>query len=660
MELQNKKKNVFTHPAGLAFSVVFLLVIFYLRAYGHNQTLDYIAINGTFQSYNVIRRLLSGQIPFVDFTVYLGSGHLFLTAAVTFLFGGSYAAGVVAYDYVSSLSILMLCFGFCAVRFRRNWLVPALLSLYFLFLPVNRSLEIMAKGGNSARNIRGLILPVCILIYLLISKRLEKHEDWSEGRQFYFHIVLLSCTAGLSTVWGNDYGVVCCIAIFLLTMLLTVIRFKSIRRTFAAAGLMLLGISLTVFVLAVCITRGHPLIWLRKNFFSAYYQSWYFNMPHEHPFYYYDVDLSVPVLLCLALCAGYLILLIRKISWENVRRFGVPAFAMLSCFGAAEEYKLFSGGGWIFHDFLIGTLLILIYTELVNLIRLLIVRLKPAERISEKMQQGQIVLGAAAGMIAVSWTVTDLPWERTGTEVPELGGYLLNCAEDLQTSLEIVGNRRVFSAYASALETVTDQYQPSGTDYIIHCLTDEARQHYMDVFRAQDFDCVSTIHLDYDLFGPWIRNANWFFYREVYAGYHFVGNNSYADYWEPGAAADSCLTEGIQVSIRTVSDTAADIVVTAPENVSGVADVYLEYESEIRPGRDSFLLHQNIVGVLPAITHEDCVDSWTLPPSGSVYIPIEIRNGKGQVQLASYPAKAAALTVTKAESERIFLDKALP
>ena len=33
---------------------------------------------------------------------------------------------------------------------------------------------------------------------------------------------------------------------------------------------------------------------------------------------------------------------------------------------------------------------------------------------------------------------------------------------------------------------------------------------------------------------------------------------------------------------------------------------------------------------------------------------------EGTVQLASYPAKAAALTVTKAESERIFLDKALP
>jgi hypothetical protein len=39
-----------------------------------NAILDYNPINGDWQSYNPIRRVLDGQIPFVDFMPYLGLG----------------------------------------------------------------------------------------------------------------------------------------------------------------------------------------------------------------------------------------------------------------------------------------------------------------------------------------------------------------------------------------------------------------------------------------------------------------------------------------------------------------------------------------------------------------------------------------------------------
>lgn len=37
---------------------------------------DFLAINGDFQNYNILRRFLDGQVPYRDFTNYLGMGVL--------------------------------------------------------------------------------------------------------------------------------------------------------------------------------------------------------------------------------------------------------------------------------------------------------------------------------------------------------------------------------------------------------------------------------------------------------------------------------------------------------------------------------------------------------------------------------------------------------
>lgn len=40
-----------------------------------------------------------------------------------------------------------------------------------------------------------------------------------------------------------------------------------------------------------------------------------------------------------------------------------------------------------------------------------------------------------------------------------------------------------FATYASAQEVVSDTFQPSGTDYIIHVLGDEQRYDYIEAFN---------------------------------------------------------------------------------------------------------------------------------------------------------------------------------
>ena len=243
---------------------------------------------------------------------------------------------------------------------------------------------------------------------------------------------------------------------------------------------------------------------------------------------------------------------------------------------------------------------------------------------------------------------------------PELGGYLNDCSADLDKSLQIVGNKRVFSVYSSALETVTGQFQPTGTDYIIHACSDKEREDYLKVLNERDFDVVSTVNMHYSDYPLWIRNANWFFYREIYSQYHYIGGNSYADYWEYGPSASSCYTGQIDAVLEKKSDSEYIIQISTKDNINGVADVLINYETTVKPGTRSFLLHKTIVGVNNNKPQPPVLTQWSLRPTSQEYIPIDIYNGKGTITLSSYPVNITSLEIRQVSCNRIFLKAALP
>ena len=70
--------------------LILLLLLCYLHALSAGHTCNFRPINATFQNYNPVRRFLSGQIPYKDFTDYLGLGHLYMGALFTSMFGGNY------------------------------------------------------------------------------------------------------------------------------------------------------------------------------------------------------------------------------------------------------------------------------------------------------------------------------------------------------------------------------------------------------------------------------------------------------------------------------------------------------------------------------------------------------------------------------------------
>lgn len=234
--MKQNLNSIFQNKILYLISVAVILGIYLILTLDGIRNLDYIAINGTFQNFNVIRRLFDGQAPFYDFTVYLGFGHLYLTSFFTLLFGGNYYASVVAYDYLSSLFMIISCYTLGKIYFPKNWAVPFSLSLIFRFVNViyfpffNVDFSDVMEGGNSARTIRALILPVAVLLYLIVSEKIHRISNWDETRKLYANVGLISSISGTAFVYGNDYGIMVWFCSWIMLIFVLMIRFRKLKK----------------------------------------------------------------------------------------------------------------------------------------------------------------------------------------------------------------------------------------------------------------------------------------------------------------------------------------------------------------------------------------------------------------------------------------------
>jgi hypothetical protein len=94
-------KNLIVANRGFLLSILlcFFLILFHSLGAGH--FVNFYPINGTFQNFNPVRRLLGGQIPYRDFQDYLGMGHLYIGSISTFLFGGTYRSSLMAFSFLT-------------------------------------------------------------------------------------------------------------------------------------------------------------------------------------------------------------------------------------------------------------------------------------------------------------------------------------------------------------------------------------------------------------------------------------------------------------------------------------------------------------------------------------------------------------------------------
>lgn len=675
-----------------------LLVLFAglaaVRGLADSFTIDYDIMNGDFQNYNPVRHLLAGQAPYADFTVYLGAGELYGVAAVLLVIGNNFANSMFAAEFLTWFCFELLVLAACRALFvtGRGARAAAAAVSAVCFLAVQGAafpgaswlsglLGYAASSGNSARMIRSGALSAAVLAIgaLLAFWRRHPAQTGAGGLRRLLPpgpALAVPFAAGALFVWSNDMGAAMYISVALAYGLFLLRRYRTDIKTIAlrvVQYVLVSGVGLGVSVTLV--SWGHPFAWLRQTRGASAYQAWYYGSEPESKLYYLsqlELDWSFWVMLALAVLAAVWLFAAKR-DEDAVRAGGLFALTLgmalwnlLYCLLSSARNGP-DGGARALLAVLVPAALLAGIGRLANRWQALAQRLP------------RLLPGALAGVLGAAvfaWGLAgQLQARQAGrgegyTNVPALGGWLGDQAARLETEQTVLAGRRVWSTYASALEAMTGQLQPSGTDYIIHVLGDRQRVDYLQQFQAAaDFDLAQTPSYKVSSFERWSRNANWWFYRELYRYWQPVGT-TYACggmhiFWQKNGV-DNNQNEPCTVTLEQLAPNVVTVTVTTADPAyKGVADVTLDYDFAaagdflLRGGVGSFL-HVSAdteKRLCEAAGREGTYCDWFLPTDRSTYdIPVTIENGTGSVTLTALPGDAATLAVNSAVVNGTFFD----
>lgn len=634
---------------------------------------DFFPTNGTFQNFNPVRRLLDGQTPFLDFSVYLGLGHLYLGGLLTAIFGGTYASSLSAFSFLTlfSLALLSTIVGYAILGSLKKalpitiLLLAALLTSTYLFPEgifddFNHALAASLGPGNSARFIRGAIVPICILLIIGITRLVEKtrfYREANENLRIIAMVSICSVAGAFCFIFSNDYGLSSWLCIGIMVFVVSLARRTGILKSIGFGALYIALSGLLVIILVTLITKGNPLSWFSLTFGTGGYQSWYFNLDTNN-YYLYNLDFSFLSLLQFIICILYISRLAKcRASNSACTRFGIPALANMIAFCASNEYLLLTGN--VLHEIAYSTLFLTLLFELVRSIWIAWNK-KTIEHFSK-------LCGIFIVCVGIAWTVSAfteyvprlIESPSSETYIEELGGDLPEKSEELESAIEFIGDEKIFATYSSGLETITGQFQPTKFDYIIHALGDNAREEYLNSFKQGDFKYAATIREKYVDWENWIRDANWFFYRQLYKDYHPVFANSYELFWEKNASDEKHEISPSEVDLDIErKDGSIVLKVNCNKKISGTADVNINYSIE-KTGNffERLMIWQEcllVENTSPKKHWETDKNSFRLPSSGDAFIPIHVVKGYGEATLTSMPEGNTELILENAELITLF------
>ncbi len=667
MNTKAKEKRKFTlkHDAAFwmyLFQILIMASICFVHSIGAGHYMDFFPINGTFQNFNPVRRFLAGQVPYRDFGDYLGLGHLYIGTICTFFYGGDYHASLQAFSFLQFVGLAGCIYVIGKFVLGKKDLAAALTNIVLICVLVQPSFfknalvgtdeiyESMTSAlgpGNSARFLRGLILPLvavlmtkCISLFTQYSNILNKNRFVAVCVPY----IVFGIIAGGAFIWSTDYGIGCWLCIAIISFWEYFCANRKILLAIAITFVEIITSIITIISLVEVFTLGHLKQWLGNTLATGGYQSWYYISPKS--FYFFDVDFSFAMCVQAGLVIFYLIkLFLTHGSWEAFRRFGILGFANMVCFCVANEYKLLSGGieREVAHSILFATILF----EIIGLFRKY-----------DNINNIKYVIIYVAFITSISWIVETARDEivfayftdKNGTYIEELGGYIQTYGEDLLKADKFLKGASVWATYSSAQEVVSGIYQPSGTDYIIHVLGDKQRNDYLNKFQTGDFDYTATIKEQVSDLEYWIERANWFFYRELYKDWHPVFGNSYELYWTRNTSEDeNVIKDGIELSVQDIDESTKKIIVNCNHEVDGIADVCIDYAVSKKTNFSSKFVFKKMLcventGNIYAETGIGC-ESNVLRDISIEYIPVRIVNGYGEVTISARPSQSVALNL---------------
>ena len=506
---------------------------------------------------------------------------------------------------------------------------------------LNSSLE----TGNSARFVRGLILPLACLAVQWVLKKNNKNTLVASG--------IIGIIAGFCILWSNDYGISCWICIQFVNTWLVFCQKRKVSTSFINLALSFVTSLLIAFILIETISLGNVSNWFSSTIGTGGYQRWYYNSGKS--FYLWDIDTNFPTLLLIGLSLFFMYkMFISGKNQESLNKNTVLSFICITCFCAIQEYKLLSGGDS--REVAYSALFIIIISELYDVFR---------RRSNDKLILEKTVL-IISTITCLCWLVSACKEEvlfakkanKEGSYIEQLGGYVTSLDSDLLRTDSFLNGKEFFATYASGQEVISNVYQPSGTDYIIHVLGDQQRAEYLKKFTSGNFDYAATIKESFTDWEYWVQRANWYFYRELYNGWHPVFTNSYETFWERnGENEKHYLESGFVVETEMIDETTCKIMVACEQPINGMADVHIDYYVSKRKGLDSVLCFQQMAQVRNSGTiyanQGEHYESNYLRPISEEYIPVRIVNGYGEITLSSKPERHTVLKVNSVSCKKI-------
>ena len=641
-----------------------LIIFFHAKSAGHYA--NFYPINGSFQNYNPVRRLISGQIPYRDFQDYLGLGHLYIGSIVTLLFGGTFRHSLMAFSFLTLGGFAAISFVVAKAIFRKKELAIALTNISIVLIviqplffsnglamtdEIKSALDAALGAGNSARFVRGLILPISFALIWAVNKYVS--ERFSDKTKYVFPI-LTGVVAGFSFIWSNDFGISCWLCIFIMTFWGKFTVDRKFFTSLQAAGIEFVSSIGAIFLFVEIFTIGHFGEWVQSTFGTGGYQRWYFNSGKAY--YLWDADFSFLVIIQAGLCIYYLAkLLFLQDKRDSAReKYTCLAYVNMVSVCAVQEYKILSGGDN--REIAFSILFVTVFYELLSLIVNAIGMME-----GNKLVTVVSMIAGAAVMISSAHDefIFDFVTDKGGVYVAELGGNIGVREDDLLDTAEFLGEDKFFSTYASGQEVVSGQFQPSGTDYIIHVLGDSQRNKYLKSFHNDDFKYVATIKEGFTDWEYWVQRSNWFLYREIFKEWHPVFANTYEVYWERNDAADHHnLENGFEINVSPIDDSTVIISVQSEAAVNGIADVFIDYEVKSRGNKSSYFNIQKVLNIENTGTvyaeKGSYYESNYLRDKSAEYIPVPITGGYGEVTLRANPKKSAYLELIKCSLNTVY------
>jgi hypothetical protein len=504
------------------------------------QMLRYSPINGDFQTYNPLRRMAAGQVPGRDFQPYMGFGTTYVTYLPFKLMGETFAASKfsaeLSHEWLFGLASFVL---FILLRF--NWKTSLALSFLVQIYAIIPTLDptsspsvfaTLSTAENSALGLRATLPFLSAGLLLLIYNR---KADFTKNQE----ALLWGVMAGAQGCWSNDFGYAS-LAALSATYLLFVWRASP---KVSSLLVHFLGVIAGYILLFFIVTQGYPLRTLSYNFGGvAKDQFWYFMLNENEKIFSlggllkYVVEfpiVSLPTLSALAI--SIYVMAQKKADLKDILFFYIVtatlAAAAIATIGGGIQARYFCAP-----------------MRLVYFIALFFILKCIPNIFQEKYQKFLIPASAICGVLfyILYAPVSLLNWKKevlilAGKDhfySEAAGGFLENSQKREIKIAKQFENKTVFSTYSSLMEALSNKFQPSGIDYIIHALGKENRAHYLQSFKDSQPDFVTTPNerpSSDEYWTPWetwSRRANWWFYREMLLSFEPVAQMPLHVVWQ--------------------------------------------------------------------------------------------------------------------------------